>query len=573
MPRADLFIVLAHALVLTALGVSLATGLGLALDSGASPAAAPAQALAGVLPEGRLVRGHIVAGLGLTGVAAAHVLWRIRRGGRLLAPGFWLGRWRATAGTADHPAIRRQVWDVAVLHAGFVLLGLLAVTGALLYRPLIAPGTVAVVHGGLAMLVPAWLVAHMVAVTLRGRLTALFRPRAVALGATGLALAGGAVIAGGVIALDRISRPVLRVAPAAPPPVLDGRANDPAWAAAEPVTVHTHRGDHLDGGATPVTLRAVRDDRHIHFLVQWPDATASRIHLPLERTARGWRLVEDGFEADDERTWYEDKLALLFGRTPALGSGTAHFGAAPVAGPHRPVTRGQHYTTDGTILDLWHWKALRTGAQQPGRADDNVIGAPLPSVHPGARHTAGYRPDRPGSGGYRLNFCLRDDPDCTGALARIRRTGVWEPIPGSADRRRRRCRDLGAACEPLLMPIVLPQAPDRVGAGVVRAVPDRVADPTRLADLPVGTRVPGVLIDGRASENRAHVRAAGHWADGIWTLELTRSLATGAPDDLPFRADEPLFLWVAPFDGTQTRHGRHLEPIEIRLTEDSPTTH
>jgi len=89
----------------------------------------------------------------------------------------------------------------------------------------------------------------------------------------------------------------------------------------------------------------------------------------LERTATGWRLVTDGVINDDETGYYEDKMAVAWADKPQLATAFTHHGQDLVSGPHRPVTRGLHYTTDGSLIDLWHWKSVRTGMQLPGRLD------------------------------------------------------------------------------------------------------------------------------------------------------------------------------------------------------------
>ena len=85
------------------------------------------------------------------------------------------------------------------------------------------------------------------------------------------------------------------------------------------------------------------------------------------------------------------------------------------------------------------------------------------------------------------------------------------------------------------------------------------------AAIPVGTVIPGVVISGEYSGDRADVRGGARWQDGWWTLEATRVLATGSKYDIDFVAGEPLYLWVAVFDHTQTRHTRHMRPVRLDL--------
>jgi hypothetical protein len=47
---------------------------------------------------------------------------------------------------------------------------------------------------------------------------------------------------------------------------------------------------------------------------------------------------------------------------------------------------------------------------------------------------------------------------------------------------------------------------------------------------------------------------------------------TGSKFDLPFAAGEPVYMWVSVFDHTQTRHTRHMRPVELRLDSSAPPT-
>ena len=80
----------------------------------------------------------------------------------------------------------------------------------------------------------------------------------------------------------------------------------------------------------------------------------------------------------------------------------------------------------------------------------------------------------------------------------------------------------------------------------------------------MGTVIPGVLISGEFSGSRADLHGAAKWHDGHWTLEVTRKLRTAdTVTDLPMESG--LFMWVAVFDRTQTRHTRHIRPVILEF--------
>ena len=73
------------------------------------------------------------------------------------------------------------------------------------------------------------------------------------------------------------------------------------------------------------------------------------------------------------------------------------------------MASGLHYTEDGSLLDVWHWKSVRTGPL--GQIDDNFFGPPLaPPESAGARYTAGYSKDPKTGGGFTMNW-ESFDPD------------------------------------------------------------------------------------------------------------------------------------------------------------------
>jgi hypothetical protein len=83
--------------------------------------------------------------------------------------------------------------------------------------------------------------------------------------------------------------------------------------------------------------------------------------------------------------------------------------------------------------------------------------------------------------------------------------------------------------------------------------------------IPVGTVLPTVLITGEYTDDRAQVRGQARWRDGHWTLVTSRPLATGSKYDIDFKAGEQLYAYVAVYDHNQTRHTRHMRPIELHV--------
>ena len=551
-PRTDAFTFIVHWGLVAALVVSLITGLRIATDTEGSVAGALAGRITAVLPEGAVIDWHVWSSWALFFVALAYAvfLWRSRQGVRVKVD-------RSVADRIVQARRRGGVWssrpawfaiNVLVYQLAFLLIALMVVTGLMLYSGRtfgLGSATVATVHGISAYVFVAYVVLHVFSQVKAGVFWKVFRPRLAytAAAAVALLVAGSAVAAFYVV--DRSDFRTLAVERVETAPVLDGDPGDPAWQAAEPVAIATDRGANLPGGAVTVEVRAVHDGEHAWFMFRWADPQRSQKHLPLVKTEAGWQVMQSEYEINDEDDYYEDKFSVVLAHRPALGSGTAHLGQNLIAGPHRPTTRGLHYTADGSVADMWHWKSVRTGGM--GLVDDNQFGPPQPSEKPGARYTAGYDKDPEDSGGYTENWTkLDEDAPLTGGLV------VPKFLPAD--------------------PVILERLgtvdldPTAQDDGIWYLLQDEVVpyDPA-LDTYPVGTVLPAVVIEGPFTGDRGDLPAGAEWRDGMWTLEVSRKLDTGSPYDVALRPGEDVYLWVAAFNHTQTRHSQHLHPVRVAI--------
>jgi len=428
-----------------------------------------------------------------------------------------------------------DAWDKALFWLGMISIGAGAVSGGLLYyvgdRAGIAP-----VHFTLAIGTLLYLVLHLFRqgiTRLPGRiLTALHapsRPTRTEMIALGIP-AGLFVLFWWGIGPDRPQRLPVAMLPKNTRITIDGLANETAWQQAPRQTIHAYGGANFFGGATTFTVRALRDRHNIYFFITWRDPTQSLLHLPLVKGPDGWKVKENGFYRYDEVQYYEDKLAILLSNDCTMGAGrSAHLGHRPLS--DRPANwhhRGYHYTTDGTIRDLWQWKAVRSDPMQI--ADDDFFGAPAAVLSGQRRYKAGYIADGKDSGGISMNW-------------------QWYAPHG-------------------ITPKKLPDDTDRTTISPTEAVPwyafvryTRDRDTYR-----EGAMLPSVLLKANTIEgDQADVGARGVWRDGWWHLELVRALDTHSPNDLPIRPG--ICLWVSAFDHAQVRHTRHARPLQLIYSE------
>jgi hypothetical protein len=63
----------------------------------------------------------------------------------------------------------------------------------------------------------------------------------------------------------------------------------------------------------------------------------------------------------------------------------------------------------------------------------------------------------------------------------------------------------------------------------------------------------------------ADIRAKAQWSKGRWTLEARRVLDTKSEFDVAFSTERPVYLTVATYNRSQTRHSEHIKPVQLTL--------
>ena len=84
-----------------------------------------------------------------------------------------------------------------------------------------------------------------------------------------------------------------------------------------------------------------------------------------------------------------------------------------------------------------------------------------------------------------------------------------------------------------------------------------------MPSIPINAVIPGVIVAGDFTGDRADVRGAARWAAGRWALEISRRLDTKSRFDVAIASG--VFMRVSAFDRSQIRHTRHIRPIRIEV--------
>ena len=348
---------------------------------------------------------------------------------------------------------------------------------------------------------------------------------------------------------ETLTRPVLTIAAIAKEeaPRIDGDLSDPVWAKAVIASVVTTQGGDFGGThQSHVEIRAVHDGEFAYFAFTWEDPTRSLKHTPLVKDQAGWHVASTRSDLADESVYNEDKFAVLLSPSvfPLIGA-AIHLANVPLSGkPAASSGRGLHYTPDGSILDVWQWRASHQGAG--GHVDNCHIGAPRDTVAEGeVQYSGGFAVD-PGPSSYESNF------------------PVGAASVGKGLRPRRLPRDLAA----------IKQAMGRISDATNESESENARwwmsrsesvpySPISDAAVPLGTVIPGIIMLDTQGIQRDDLAGFGRWAAGRWTLEIVRRLNTGSAYDVEIKND--VLMWVAAFDHSEKRHTRHLRPFRLRL--------
>jgi Ethylbenzene dehydrogenase/Prokaryotic cytochrome b561 len=362
------------------------------------------------------------------------------------------------------------------------------------------------------------------------------------------------ILIAAAISFETLTRPSLRIIeiPASEAPVINGDISDPVWMKAPPITVATTQGGDFGGtGSSLVEIRAVHDDRFAYFSFVWSDPTRSLKHQPLIKTVSGWRIAADSPESGNELVYHEDKFAVLLSRPlfPLIGA-AIHLSTSPLSdGPASGTGRGMHYTSDGSIADVWVWRASHGG--RIGHIDNGHFGAAVkPSkehLDGRSRYPGGFALD-PGPIPYRANIAQR------AARANDAPEIYPERLPRDLDSTMRALGRITSTAEQSESEGARWWMTDVESIPYAKSIDDRI---------PVGTIIPGILMPEDQPMRDDSVRGVARWAAGRWTLEVVRRLHTGSTYDVPIKTGT--LMWVAAFDHAETRHSRHLRPIRLEV--------
>ena len=284
------------------------------------------------------------------------------------------------------------------------------------------------------------------------------------------------------------------------------------WNEAEPLVIQLANGNGMDAGRTQLTLWALHDGKDLFVKAEWADDDEDYGYWPWKKTDGGWEYMQTS--AKDECRCYEDKFSLVFPIEP--DGDFERFGCASSC--HVDQEYGWGYKGSSRMIDVWHWKAARTGPA--GQVDDKYW-----SEADFTNKDVGRHGDPKDGGGYVKN--RSDDTD---------------------------------------HPLFLPDSSDAVFHGSFpkeHAV--RYTEEAGEA-IDAGTIVPGVATD-RFLGDRGNVSCESDYRDGRWTLYIRRALNTGSTYDVQFVPGGRYAFGCGAFDHAGKRHAYALPTFHLVLED------
>jgi len=342
---------------------------------------------------------------------------------------------------------------------------------------------------------------------------------------TALTLAATTALLGACVTRDADVAPnVLVAAKATTTPVLDGMANDPAWAAARPTKVELTGGvNFADGkGATTATLKAVYSGDTVYFLVQYADPTNSIRRGPFQKQADGtWKKLKDpNDKGGDDNVYYEDKWAMIWNINDSIVNfdkkGCA---VACHTGEGKPFGN-KYLSSEGQLGDMWHMKGSRTAPL--GKVDDQYLDHTRYDAK--AAPNAGRKSD-PGGPEYK----------------------AFDLVDGK------------------------PQFMNKDGKAANSGGTYYIVDGNQVAfddsKFKPGDEVASFLIYPLTGD-RGDINVATRWANGVLTSEVSRKLTTGSKYDVQFSdLNKQYGFGFAAFDNAQVQHATGDEPLYLRFAK------
>jgi hypothetical protein len=293
-------------------------------------------------------------------------------------------------------------------------------------------------------------------------------------------------------------------------PVLDGDNGDAVWSDAKSITT-----------SNDVTIKSVFTETTVYFLLKWSDTTQSD-------TKNQWSFSEGEWS----KSGNEDRVALMWnmGNIADFNSEgcqiACHIGVGGISSRNVMKTNG-----DGEEGDMWHWKAART--DPVGYVDDKWMNNDEATEEEWDEDEhdaleAAHHGDSRDSGSYSDN-----KQDLNNSIEIVTVPKYYEPGATGADARSITQQEVTDSEAKLITGLDVDGKLTYSGGTV-----------------PSDAKIPGYILE-KPEGSRGDIEVASKYANGKWSIEISRALNTNNDDDIQFLTTDKLaeyYFGIAVFD-------------------------
>ena len=282
-------------------------------------------------------------------------------------------------------------------------------------------------------------------------------------------------------------------------------AGSSEWKKAQESKIVLTGAGSVEGKDIELKTKSVYTKDEIFFRLEWPDKDKSMNKKRWKFSGGKWTPIK----AD------EDRLGVVFEINRINKFATK--GCAVLCHNESKNEKEWYFAVSSAKekAEMWHWKAVRSNPV--GYTEDGYV-----TTNPSKKPEAGRKRDA-GSGKAKSNRTkdkskpmYRQDPAKSAS------------IPGS---------------------LLVSQAAEIKDYSIFKA----------------GDEIPGYMVNTPWKGSFADVKTRGVWANGKWTLVMSRKLDTGYDDDLQFNTRKKYPFAVAVFDNAHEHNSYNSEPLKLQF--------
>jgi hypothetical protein len=261
----------------------------------------------------------------------------------------------------------------------------------------------------------------------------------------------------------------------------------------------------VEGKVIELKTKSVFTKDEIFFRLEWPDKDKSMNKKRWKFSGGKWAPIK----AD------EDRLGVVFEINRVNKFATK--GCAVLCHNESKNEKEWYFAVSSAKekVDMWHWKAVRSNPV--GYTEDGYV-----TTNPSKKPEAGRKRDA-----------------------------------GSGKAKSNRTKDKS---KPMYM-----QDPTKSASIPGSLLVSHGAEIKDFSAFTEGDEIPGYMLNTAWKGSFADVKTKGVWANGKWTVMMSRKLDTGYDDDVQFNTRKKYPFALAVFDNAHEHHSYNSEPLKLQF--------